>query len=352
MSDLDLETVIEDAANDSVSPEPVDSASDTSVETTETETVETTESSQVAAPGGDQPTETETTEGDDFAKLYGIQPNSITGRENRIPYSRVKKIVERAEKEAVAKAQKAAEGGFTPKLQEAEAKIKDYEGRLQKVAQFENMIETQPQQFLQLLSTIPAYKEFFDYINKLAASGSTAEVKQESYLDSSTMPQPDETLSDGSKVYSLEGLAKRDEWLARQVEERAVRAAEERLSKQYGPMREQFEAEQRRQAAIPHIQKQLAEARTWLGFTDNEAAILEALKADGNLSLEGAYRQVVLPKLQSNRDEMRKSIIEELKKKPQATSVTTNATRPQTQDNRPKSVEEIIAEQARKLAGN
>lgn len=356
MSDqIELENVIEDAANDAAAPEPEATDSDVSFsETTEatdgiatTEEATTPESSQAPTPGSqDQPVE------DDFAKRYGLQPNSVTGRENRIPYSRVKKIVERAEKEAIAKAKKETEGGFTPKFTELEAKVKDYEGRLNQVAQFENMIETRPREFLDLLSTLPAYKEFFAYINQLATQ--TAQPKQEEpYLDVSTMPQPDETLPDGSKVYSLAGLAKRDEWVARQVEARAIKAAEDRIAQRYKPIEERFQAEERRQAAIPAIQKQIAEARQWPHFTENEGEIVKLLQADPNLSIEGAYRQimttVVLPKLQTSRDEQRKAILEELKKTPKQTAAPSNAVKPSPEKKGPRSLEDIIKEAAEKL---
>jgi hypothetical protein len=353
---FELEGVIEDAVNDATTPEQTEytettEATDGVADTTVDTTAETTEevSSQAPAPGAVTQEEAK----DDFADRYGIQPNSVTGRENRIPYSRVKKIVERAEKEAIAKAKKEAEGGFAPRVTELDAKVKDYEGRLQKVAEFENMIETQPQQFLDFLSTLPAYKEFFTYIQQLAAQAQSPQQQDQSYLDTSTMPQPDERLADGSMVYSLKGLAARDEWLAKQVEAKAIRAAEERLSKRYDPIEKQWQAEQRRAQAIPIIQKQIAEARQWPHFTEHEAEIIEALKADANLSLDGAYRQVlqktVLPKIQADRDTMRKEILEELKKKPVSTAAPVHQTKPVAEKPGKKSLEEIIAEAAATL---
>lgn len=353
---MDLESTIEDAVNDSVSTEPevvepVETSTEVETSSDTTDVVAETESTQAPAPGqADAPVE------DEFAKRFGLQGQSITGRENRIPYSRVKKIVERAEKEALAKAQKATGVEFQPKLAEAETKIRDYEGRLQKVAEFENLIEHQPEQFLNFLSTLPAYKEFFSYIQQLAAGQGTQTAKQDASLDLSDMPQPDQPLPDGTKVYSMEGLQKLLTWQAQQVEARAIRATEERLTQRYKPIEDQWQAEQRRQAAIPVIQRQIAEARTWPGFTDNEAAIVEALKADQNLTIEGAYRKVVVPKLQEqlttlqpDRDRMRQEIIAELRQRPTSTSAPTSQTRPGPQKQGPKSLEDIIREQVETL---
>lgn len=362
MANENLETVIEDSINDAASPdpEPVEStdSTDTAVDAAAAETTEvaadtSAESSQAPAPGAADPGNDEVA--DEFGKRFGIQGQSITGRENRIPYSRVKKIVERAEKEAADKARKEFEGTSQPKVTEYETKIKDYEGRLQKVAEFEQLIEYRPQEFLNFLSGLPAYKEFFDYINKLAAQPQQAQATpaQEAYLDPSTMPQPDETLADGSKVYSLAGLAKRDEWLAKQVEARAIKAAEDKIAKRYEPIEQQWQAEQRRQQAIPLIQKQIAEARTWPHFADHEAEIIEVLKADQNITLDGAYRKVltekVLPKLQQDREAQRRDILDELKKKPIATAAPTNPIKPAKTPAGPRSLEDVISEAVQSL---
>ncbi len=357
MSDqTELEGVIEDAVNDAAAPE-ADVQTDTTVETTdvttdapvEGDTPAPQESSQAPAPGAADTSVDE--EGDEFAKRFSLQPNSVTGRENRIPYSRVKKIVERAEKEARSAAKKEFDTGTSPKVAEYETKVKDYEGRLEKVAQFEHTIENRPKEFLDFLATLPAYKEFFAYINQLAASPQ-AQAQQppvQQGLDLSAMPQPDQPLADGTKVYSMEGLQKLLAWQAQQVEDRTLKAAEEKIAKRYEPMEAQWQAEQRRQQAIPVIQKQIADARQWPGFVENEAEIIEVLKADQNISLEGAYRKVYIPKLQINRDEQRKSILEELKKKPASTSAPVAASKPTKEKAGPKTLEQIIAEAAETL---
>ncbi len=100
---------------------------------------------------------------DDFEKKFGIAPTSSSGRENRIPYSRVKKISEKAVNDAKALWTKDLEKGYTPlaTYQEVEAKVKDYEGRLAQVAEFEKIMTTDHHRFLTMLVGLPGYKEIF-----------------------------------------------------------------------------------------------------------------------------------------------------------------------------------------------
>jgi hypothetical protein len=365
MSDpMDLEGVIEDSVNDALAPEPTDtdfSYTPTTEDTDglsatpakdETAVDDTPSEAQVPAPGATtDPVDADA--GDAFAKRFGLQSQSITGRENRIPYSRVKKIVERAEKEAIAKAKSQLETAPNPKFAEIETKVKDYEGRLEKVAQFEHMIEFQPREFLNFLSTIPAYKDFFDHIQQLSAAQAP---KEQQGLDLSQMPQPDQPLPDGTAVYSHEGLRKLLEWQAQQVEARAIKQAEDRIAQRYKPMEDEWQREQRRQAAIPVIQKQIADARQWPGFTENEAEIIEVLKADPNITLEGAYRKVAVTKMnermaamQPDRDKMRQEILDELRRKPASSSVPATQVRPASPAAGKRSLEDIIQEAANSL---
>jgi hypothetical protein len=280
------------------------------------------------------------TEVDEFGKRFGLASQSITGRENRIPYSRVKKIVEKAQNDKV----KELEAKFTPQLTEFQTKVQDYETRLQRVAQFEQIMENDPQTFLSMLSQVPAYKAFFDHVAQLSAGGQApggqpaqagAASPEQPYLDSSTMPQPDQTLSDGSRVYSLEGLAKRDEWLAKQIEARAVKQAEAALSKRYAPIEQEWQQRERMNQIVPQIESQIAEARQWDKFNDLEPRIVEILRTDKRLSLEGAYMRAYQEEVAKERERLttdhnkvRASVLDEIKKRPVSSSAPVNPSRP------------------------
>jgi hypothetical protein len=349
-SPIDLQSVIEDSLTDAISePEveaPIESTSEqTGEEVTSEDPSDKTvvdspskaeqESSEVSSPAAKTATTTE--EEDEFAKTHGLPPQLPGARENRIPYSRVKKIAANHAKAEIEKAKKAWESEKSPlaaKVAELEPKLAEYET---KFTQFTQVMDTNPKEFLNYLSTKPAYKEFFEFINKavqVMQSQPQGQAQSQTSAPAADpaaepMPQPDYKMEDGTMVYSMEGLQKLQDWQGRQIESRLAKTYEQRLNervsqveKQYAPIRQRFEAEQQLQQIVPQIQKQIEEARTWPLFTDNEDEITKALQADVNLSLEGAYRKIVIPKLQANRDEMRTGILKEIQGKAPSTAVT------------------------------
>lgn len=279
--------------------------------------------------------------GDDFAKKHGLSPQGAFGKENRIPYSRVKKIVGNAEK--------AKDDHWTAektKWTEAETgyktKIGDYEGRLGQVAQFEQVMVNDKLKFLQMLTQIPGYREIFEQIGQSKAQAGTPTTPQP---DPNAMPDPDQELSDGSRVYSMEGLKALLSWQTKQ--------AEDRISKRYAPIEQEWKANKQLETIIPEINRQVAEARQWPLFETNEPAIVKALQANPKLSLEGAYRQIVVPQLQSNiasaEQSTRAKVIEELQKAPRSTSAPTSPSKPTLVKAGAKSVEDIIKESIQHL---
>ena len=256
---------------------------------------------------------------DDFEKKFGIPPQSSSGRENRIPYSRVKKITEKA----VADARKEWETGSAPKLQEYEAKlkeyepkIKDYETRLTQVAEFERiMLEDKPR-FVNMLLSIPGYQELF-------AGQATPSTQPTPEPVTDDMPLPDQSLPDGSKVYSMDGLKALLAWQSKQVEARVTKQMEDR----YRPIEDDYRQYQKVQSVIPHVQKQIAEARTWPLFNENEAEITKALQDNPSFNLERAYQTVVWPKMQAQRDQIRQEVLAEIKKAPKSTAAPSTSVR-------------------------
>jgi hypothetical protein len=345
----ELTNVIEDAVNDSITPDTTTSDTDTTaVEAPDASAEDTTtsdDSSQIPTPA----TSPEAAEGDEFDKRFGLQSQSVTGRENRIPYSRVKKIVTKAEKDTEARIRKELEGTSVPKLTEYETKVKDYEGRLERVAQFEQILENDPKQFLGMLSKIPAYRDFFAFVEQ-AAQQQAPPAKEEPYLDHSDMPQPDQVLSDGSKVYSLEGLAKRDEWLARKIESRAIAQAEDRFSKRYAPIEQAWQSQEQMNRMVPVVERQIAEARTWDKFAELEPRIVEILKSDKSISLERAHSKAYqewsageFARLSADRNKIRTEILSEIKSKPISSGAPVAGVKPaKMAPTGPRSMEDII----------
>lgn len=346
MSDT-IQSVIEEAVDDFQKPQEAVEVEQVEDTPTEPEVVvpEATEEPAEAAPEGEPKAEADKTkkEPEDFDKKYGLDPTYPSGRENRIPYSRVKQITKKAVKDA----RKEWEAEHTPKFQEYETKVKDYESRLERVGRFEQVMMNQPDRFLEMLSKVPAYSRFFKAVED-AFAGKFEEGAPSTggaAAPTSDMPQPDQTLSDGSKVYSMEGLKSLLEWQAAQVEQRVTKQVEER----YKPIENEWHTQQRVQAVVPQIQAQIAEARTWPLFKESEAEITQALQKDRALSLEGAYRKVVFPKLQAERNRMREELVKEIKQAPRATSVPTSSVKAEPVESEARSLEDIIAAEVGKL---
>lgn len=329
----DMGQVIEDSLTDAglsdtpadTSTEPVVEASDASPDATETP-------EGTAGPGSPATRTEEPAAATDaysaFAKEHGIPPQTPGQRENRLPYSRVKAIVE--------KAQKKATEPFAKDLETYKGKVTEYEGYLTNVQKFEDIMKNNHMQFLKMLVQIPGYQEIFQQL--AGSQAKSAPANGEAAVPAGDgMPEPDMQLADGTAVYSLEGLRKRDEWHAEQVEKRIMG----KVQKDYAPLKEAWETGNYRAEKLRDVQRQLTEARTWAQFTENEAEIGKALADYPQLSLEGAYRHVVIPKLQAVRETMRKEIFEEVKKAPVSTSAPSRTTKPGAEGGK-RSIEQII----------
>lgn len=328
-----LTDVIENSVSDATADLQED-AQDTSLEATTEPSGESDSapeppgsSSQVASPGAPAPAVD-----DEFAKKHGISAQSQFGRENRIPYSRVKKIVSNAEK-ALQDTYTADKTKWDTELGDAKAKVTDYEGRLTQVAEFERIMSQEPSKFLQMLGQLPAYREIFSQLAK-SASG-------EAPPDPNAMPEPDQVLSDGSKVYSHDGLKALLDWQGKQVETR--------VAQRYSPIEQEWKAQKQIEDLRPVIQRQIDEARQWHMFNENEQAIVEALNGNPRLSLEGAYRQVVVPLLQTSQDQTRAKVLEELKRAPSSTSAPSGGSKPNQTKEGPRSIEQVIKDSIQHL---
>lgn len=374
----DLDTIIEDSItdvelpqeepdlaieNDDVSAEAIEPVGTTEevvapvVEDKPAEVVATTEVTSPATKTADKPVV------DDFDKKYGLQKDSASGRENRIPYSRVRKIVTKAEtvaREAVTKEWQPRFTTMETKVKELEPKVADYEARLIKVGEFESTMINRPIDHLNtLIKNIPAYAQILAPLLNQDAPQKAEDAPETTNTQpvGEAMPQPDQKLSDGSMVYSMDGLSKLMEWHGKQVESRVTKQVEAR----YAPMETQFQSHQRMQSLIPKVQSQIDAARKWERFTENEVDIVKALQADQSLTLEGAYQQVVFPKFKAEAEaakvdktqlerEIRAQVIKELKQTPRSTSTAAAQTKAAPVTAGPRSIEDIIAEQIKTLS--
>lgn len=145
---------------------------------------------------------------------------------------------------------------------------------------------------------------------------------------SAEMPAPDLSLPDGSRTYSLEGIQKLLDWKTSQVESKLLSAVESKLK----PLTEREKQAEQAQAFRERTRQQIDEAKTWPGFAEHESDILKALQEDSararaagkrpSLTLEAAYRKVVIPRLSADRNKMREELIKELNAAPKGTATT------------------------------
>jgi hypothetical protein len=286
----------------------------------------------------------------DFDKRFGLQSHNASGRENRIPYTRVKKIADNAVKDAQKAWQTERDTTYVPKAtySEVEAKVKDYEGRLQQVAQFEKVMVEQPVEFLKQLVQLPQYAAIFNQpqVPRATPPGMAGKPGYAPADPGGDMPLPDQDMGDGSKAYSMDGIKALMEWNAKNVEARVT----QQFEKRYGPLENSYNEYQQVQAVLPEVNQQIAEARTWSKFNENEPAIVKALKDNPRWSLERAYQAVVYPQIQADRDKMRAELLKEIKSAPRATSASSTASRPQATPGAPRSLEDIIADSVKGLS--
>lgn len=290
-------------------------AADDAASVTDTPAAEvtSTEQADAAAPA---PTPAEV---DELAKELGLEaPRRPDGREQRIPYSRVKEMIEK-------KLQKATTE-WESKVKEHTDKLSSYESERQAFAEVQRLIQHNPEAFLQSLAQVnPAYSRFI---------GGNAGAYKAPEDAPASMPQPDVDIGNGQRSYSVEGLNKLLAWQAQQTEARVVQ--------RFAPIEQQWKSQAMQTQAAASVKAMIEDARQWPGFTEHEAEVLQALRADRKMSLDAAYRKVVLPKLQADRNKLREELLAEIKAKPTTTSVPTPA--PATPTPKTRTTEDIARE--------
>ena len=271
----------------------------------------------------------------DKAPAPAEQPDELLTTEfkgnkfNRLPYNRVKAIVENARKKA-AEESAAALAEHQRKIQQYETAAQTWQREQQELRE----MARNPEQFLRALSEAsPAYKELVE----------RALARQEAQQPPQANIEPDVVLPDGSFGYSNAAA----ERLYQQRLALAEQSISAKIAKQFEPIVSEFQARKAYEEMVPRVKQQLAEAQKWPLFSEHQEAIRVAMEADRRLSLESAYRQVVFPKLQSDRDKMRAEILAEINGKAKA-ATSPSATPAAPPPGKAQSIDEIIREAVRK----
>lgn len=312
-----LDQSILDAWDDAgIESDPEEADADT---TPEPETAKTAVEDSAAVVTPEKPAQVTQQEADDLATALGLPAPPTDPKERqkwwtkKLNYSKVHQVVTDREKKLT--------DAHTAALTEHTTKIQKHEARLSNVDKIEKIMNDDPLEFVQMLhDKLPGYAELFERLGlKIGSDGGGAGSRREAPAQDE-MPQPDYDLGNGQFTYSVEGLQKRDEWHARQVEARVMQRLSPLLQRQQAE-EEAIAAEQVIAANIPAARTQLerAEATRPL-FKEHKAEILAKLRSDPQMGLEDAYWDVVGPKLQTDRNKMRQELIEEQKRIPLSTT--------------------------------
>jgi hypothetical protein len=264
--------------------------------------------------------------------------------ENKIPHSNVVKIVGNAVRKATEPLQAQIQE-TTQRLQAREAEVQEFRAAEPNLRlMFEDV-----DRFVDLMAdTHPRWKEI-----KSALSGGGAPQARGVTMPSE-MPQPDAPLPGGGYTYSVEGLQKLLDWNTAQVERRLQKMVEP--SQQMADRMRQEEAKRAfLTQAEQTVSQMLSKAReSWPGFTQHEDAIAKTwqdAQAKGQtLTLHEAYIATVVPKLSASADEVRRSVLEEIKRAPKSTALPAGAPPPK-EPARKRTTAEIARENLEKLAG-
>lgn len=255
---------------------------------------------------------------DDFDK---VPEKGVDGRTNRIPHPRVKKMVEGA----VAKGKATWEKDV---LAPEKAKTTEYETRLNRIDKVEHVMFNEQDRFLNMLDTIPGYKEAFE-----RRFGPAKVVPVEVSKDDPE-PGPDVRGADGQPVgYSQEGLKALRAWDRRQSVNETTKLVEERLGKRIEPFEKRDQAAANTAAQQRGIADELNAASKWDGFVEHSDVILAAMREDTAAAirerrpvtpLADLYAKVVpaamRKKLGEDKAKWREEFMAELKKAPRSTS--------------------------------
>lgn len=245
-----------------------------------------------------------------FLLKQGHQPKKVDGRPVWLPYGTVEKMLDRYVGE-----HRSAWDGEKKTLSE---QLKDYEDAKAALAEQRTLITGDPKHYLSQLAEVdPRYRSFLEPPKTEPASQPLA------------LPDPDVTLQDGSRTFSMEAFQKSIiPFIVEQAKKEAKAEAENALK----PLKDREERDEFERGLRERTQATMADVQTWPGWKENHDAILAVLQKDSEekrpeierahkegrrprvqfMSVEAAYRQVVIPKLAGDRNKIREEVMKEL----------------------------------------
>lgn len=326
----DVDTSDEADSSDEADTSTDDAADDT--DTAEVDDTETTEESEeepasksVDAPADETKAAAEEQKEieDDLAAELGLGKPPADPKKRaqwwkkQLPYSLIHKTVVAREQKL-----KAAHEGV---VKEHTGKVTEFETRFADIKTVEDIIKDKPDQYVKTLAALfpDTYGKMFAPIFG-TASGEAKKLPEAE--DPGPMPEPNYKLPDGNMTYDLDGLRAHSAWVQKVTQQETLKSLKPHLDfldsqrTEAEKRRKQDEANELKRQGLETSEKALAEVKTWdLGSENIDAILAAAAKLDPRYdavtALNIAYRQIVVPKLKANRDEMHAQIVKSLKKK-------------------------------------
>lgn len=269
-------------------PEPVEAASDADpvVEAVPDAVVEASVDTPVA--------EDTRSDIDKLLEAEGIKPTVENQRENRIPYKRVAKIVENAQKKVIA-THEAEVTEVRTKLTAAELKNKQMDA-------VDSLIVSDPDRYIGMLASLhpEKYKRF---LTGNSAPTQPVIAKPAAVEPAAARPQPDTRYEDGSLGYSPQQHEKLLTWVADTARKQAVAESAAEFTKRFGPIEEKWKADQLNAQFEPKVRAQMDRNTTLWGpeFTKevnlgNKSPLLQLIHANPSIPADAIIAQYMTPK--------------------------------------------------------
>ena len=264
-----------------------------------------------AGSSQEQSTEIETTE----------QTQQASGETAEVPNQSTQETTD----QAVTAGQSTQEKRGPIPLDRHEAVLKntreEYEAKLQKLAWAEQLNPDEARQKLELVDLLDkSPKQFFQRMRAIAQSDPqlAVELAEEFGFQQQApapkaepedpMPQPDRLLESGDLFYSPQQQQKLLDWKERQIEKKFT----EKFGR-FEQIANRIEGQDKWHSALEQQRHVLNDAReNWEGFKDSQAEIAALMESDARVTLESAYRRIVVPKLKANEEKLRTDIRQQL----------------------------------------
>lgn len=275
---------------------------------------------------------------------YGIKRAGKVQNDNRLSYSRIRKITGKIVKTIHAKNK--------ADLDERDSKYKTLEDKLKPYEVTDALIQSDPDRYVGILAAIHP-----DKYKKFLTPAEVKEVKAAVKVTEDPIPGPDQKFSDGTVGYSPEQMEKRENWLVAKAKTDAVAEMETRFK----PILDAHQAKEVHNQMEPGIRAQLNRLKeTWGELfveeykKDKDSDIIKLMRqmdAQGTpITMDAAATQILLPRklaaekagLTPDREKMRAEILAEIEKAPAAAQRTTPGQTKQIQNVESMTTEEII----------